>query len=1362
MAKPSFFNQEFLFKFPSLVKLTLIFAHLKSSDVLQLLSFLYYGHAIISNHKKASIAKFKNLLDLLAINNFSYKESHDGRLILQSLHQTTFECPPNTITFDFNMYASTGTKKEPHVVLSYDATFNLKTVLNTKNKTTTEPVAVIEMDEDVCIESCTEEVVEDEVDYRQGYNDESETSESELTKEHAYHAINNKPQGSGRRSHVDAEGDMGKRLVCNFDCENMVGKDNFDIVDNEVIIETSNENSDDVMEDKQNGNQCSERVWKHYVTFDRNKMDNANSDRSEKDDTMGKGNNRDAWNSVVDNEEVNGQHWKQIIRYRNDYIEHDASKLNVDFDVNFKPIVIKNNAKTNFSIVKTGKCVKNNCYVTVLEQEEYEEDLVRYKHGGKRDIVLRENVTYTATVIDSTNIKQEFPRSDQTVGFPTEPMVTAVKKEHCCSSDSFVNNCGDENIVRATQGEPGGKPGQIDDNDKCNENALDTVTNPCQTDNASAQYRNNIELLIEASNSTNNHARNEENKTSDSSPTETKSCSRPKRKQTLNKRSYDSDDVDFFEPANTRDRNHKTPAVGPYRKAVRRLDFNSFAYKRVKTESDEKENALSVDAGPRQPLPQGIQSDGHANEIGNRASVTSTSGPFECYRRASDSSANRNNRDTSGDERKFPNREEMSEEEDEDDSEATLSVEDFATSAECYDDVAREATLPFNHHQYEAKNSPRRKELETNSSQYALQFRAPSKRESKTNFAQYDLHAHVCDPSRDLKRDNVEYGLHTQFRERRQELKANSRQYAHAPQFGDPTGRELKINSSPYAPEFRHPSRREVKINSSQYAMEFRDIDKASSVTTTDQQMVKEYALSQLGLMSKLKTETTAQETVQETTRNSMQYTMKTMQETMGTTQDSMEETMETTRDSMKSEDYEHTANSQNYKTNENKRTTDTVPYCDNEEMMESTTEEEDNDSESEDQNECSKDDRNTESENDKENGKYSFRNVYKQMKRIHSRLLANDGSNEGNHNRNQEDRDAVDGNENEKTHSDDDEDDSNQDSMNGHEEQSKSRCDIDDEEVHDNGNENQNESSCDDDSSNETDPGYVDNTDEDADYDPYYEEDGDESDDSDHPHRHRVTRHHDNVPRRTAAPKYDSESESKLFKIKTVQHQNSSCEAEGTVYYCTPCNRRYHTKTGFSQHKRFECGKAPAFQCLICCKEFNRKSSLKRHLRQIHKTNLQVNINCVVHYDKLSASLGSSVGDNFNENCSTVRRYSPNGSLADNSNENYPSSVRRYSPNRSVGDTSNYPSVRRYSPSFVSSTSSSSGDDRRKYNRPSRSYCRQDTGPGDNRSKYNRLRTPHWRKVDDDRPPRTYCREQVGTLRHSAVVRRHLFSTRV
>lgn len=153
----------------------------------------------------------------------------------------------------------------------------------------------------------------------------------------------------------------------------------------------------------------------------------------------------------------------------------------------------------------------------------------------------------------------------------------------------------------------------------------------------------------------------------------------------------------------------------------------------------------------------------------------------------------------------------------------------------------------------------------------------------------------------------------------------------------------------------------------------------------------------------------------------------------------------------------------------------------------------------------------------------------------------------------------------------------------------------------------------------------YVDNTDDDRDWDPYCEDA--ESEDSDvNPaskrrresivngaFKRRKLCNHSNV----SVNNHDGQRVVGFHGDETPKY--TRCEYEGTVYYCTPCNRRYHTKTGFSQHKRFECGKPPAFQCLICNKEFNRKSSLKRHLRQIHKTALALNDNCVVHHDKLS-----------------------------------------------------------------------------------------------------------------------------------------------
>lgn len=182
---------------------------------------------------------------------------------------------------------------------------------------------------------------------------------------------------------------------------------------------------------------------------------------------------------------------------------------------------------------------------------------------------------------------------------------------------------------------------------------------------------------------------------------------------------------------------------------------------------------------------------------------------------------------------------------------------------------------------------------------------------------------------------------------------------------------------------------------------------------------------------------------------------------------------------------------------------------------------------------------------------------------------------------------------------------------------------------------------------SDESDGNFVDNTDEDVDWDPSCEDAGSEDSDENvtqkrmygggasvngtHQKKRSVGNHgyhrgnHANVGNHANGVKSEDSDEStprsSVDGYPGNGTRNIPNDFEGTVYYCTPCNRRYHTKTGFSQHKRFECGKPPAFECLICAKEFNRKSSLKRHLRQIHKTGLSLNVNCVVHFEKLSPS---------------------------------------------------------------------------------------------------------------------------------------------
>lgn len=59
-------------------------------------------------------------------------------------------------------------------------------------------------------------------------------------------------------------------------------------------------------------------------------------------------------------------------------------------------------------------------------------------------------------------------------------------------------------------------------------------------------------------------------------------------------------------------------------------------------------------------------------------------------------------------------------------------------------------------------------------------------------------------------------------------------------------------------------------------------------------------------------------------------------------------------------------------------------------------------------------------------------------------------------------------------------------------------------------------------------------------------------------------------------------------------------------------CGRRYsgkYRKTVLTNHLRYECGKAPTFQCDICFKKFHLKGNRKTHMLTVHKTLPNVNV---------------------------------------------------------------------------------------------------------------------------------------------------------
>lgn len=819
--------QEYLFKFPSVVKLHINFGHLKSSDVLQFLSFLYCGHAIISNSKR-SYDKFLNLIKLLLINNLNYKETHDGRLILQTLLQTPFECPPNTITFDFDIDVS---RKEPHVVLNHDERFNLSNVLNSvtfgkfgqRKNVGSKSVGMIGIDGngDMFFEPNQENgrEVDQSLSSEMMMFVEGEGVDADMSQEHAYFAgarePNNeviskdnrggvaltKPSALDGKGHQRVQQTGSKSLQdCNFSCESVgdgtAVSDNFDIVDNEVVIETSTNETFDLSshetEKFTEGESTKYRTpYRGNNKHDRFDWDGINQLSVGFHLNMNRTNNFINGGDSAHNETPSD-------------LYNGPNKLDVDFDADFKPIVIQNNSKTNFSIVKTGKCLQNNCYVTVLEQEEYEDtqDSDSYKENqpkrnGERERLSIRNHTsddvggYEKTKIDTSSEQTRFTelKSEQQhctpenvrYSYSDDKITPSVSMENgqvdkesdgkgaynswdCYSNITDDSNEGslDSSVIGIVQQHTGDKK---TDNCPRNNNEINKRfgNNHLQTEltrnglstlrhgadrRFPVMHRNNIELLIEASalvdisvdmsrtsssqirnGNTNGGSPNNKSVSYHRTPTSgnfksftvkadrnfVKSSSRPKRKQTLNERAYDSDDIDFFEPLDQEvSRNQRSKP--PFRKSLRRLDFNTFSYKRFKTEENERfvHGKLPVAEGKSSAVTssKAIQ---YGNKVGNIVAKRSGSGihgirqipsvaspGFDCSRtmdsfllshRPGSELKTEWDRVNSGDTRNHSaerdrltlgdhrNHSVEAEAESGDDSEATLSVEEFATSA---------------------------------------------------------------------------------------------------------------------------------------------------------------------------------------------------------------------------------------------------------------------------------------------------------------------------------------------------------------------------------------------------------------------------------------------------------------------------------------------------------------------------------------------------------------------------------------------------------------------------------------------------------------------------------------------------------
>jgi len=56
--------------------------------------------------------------------------------------------------------------------------------------------------------------------------------------------------------------------------------------------------------------------------------------------------------------------------------------------------------------------------------------------------------------------------------------------------------------------------------------------------------------------------------------------------------------------------------------------------------------------------------------------------------------------------------------------------------------------------------------------------------------------------------------------------------------------------------------------------------------------------------------------------------------------------------------------------------------------------------------------------------------------------------------------------------------------------------------------------------------------------------------------------------------------------------------------FFCpnNECGRSYKRKSGLTQHLNYECGVEKKFQCMMCGQKYAQKSTMKSHMKKIHK----------------------------------------------------------------------------------------------------------------------------------------------------------------
>ncbi|CAH1399573.1 unnamed protein product [Nezara viridula] len=72
---------------------------------------------------------------------------------------------------------------------------------------------------------------------------------------------------------------------------------------------------------------------------------------------------------------------------------------------------------------------------------------------------------------------------------------------------------------------------------------------------------------------------------------------------------------------------------------------------------------------------------------------------------------------------------------------------------------------------------------------------------------------------------------------------------------------------------------------------------------------------------------------------------------------------------------------------------------------------------------------------------------------------------------------------------------------------------------------------------------------------------------------------------------------------MKSLGHYYTPCKQK--QFKCDTCEKAYTYKAGLYQHKKYECGKEPQFQCPHCPYKSKQKATMKTHICNVHLGNL-------------------------------------------------------------------------------------------------------------------------------------------------------------